>query len=77
MAHGARCRLQGLYHSRIGGGKEVVGGYARGYYLLASAWWWCGKEVGGGYEEQSKYLLANACDSSGAGHPFHTEKDMV
>ena len=21
--------------------------------------------------------LANACDSSGAGHPFHTEKDMV
>ena len=69
-AHGVDCKD---YHPRIGGGKEVVGGYARGHYLLANAWWWCGKEVGGGYE-QSKYQLANACDSSGAGHPFHTEK---
>ena len=47
-AHGVDCKD---YHPRIGGGKEVVGGYARGYYLLASAWWWCGKEVGGDYEQ--------------------------
>ena len=126
-AHGVDCKD---YHPRIGGGKEVVGGYTRGYYLLANVWWWCGKEVGrgtmlsavalsllwlllggvlqqptltyslsvllttaalcaltyafwvggetevGGGYEQSKYYyqLANACDSSGAGHPFHTEK---
>ena len=47
-AHGVDCKD---YHPRIGGGKEVVGGYDRG-----------------------KWQLANACDSSGAGHPFHSEK---
>ena len=44
-AHGVDCKD---YHPRIGGGKEVVGGYTRGYYLLANVWWWCGKEVGRG-----------------------------